>query len=85
MRIKYEKRFEKEFTKLPKKIKEQFYFRSELFVSDPTHPLLHNHSVDKAFPDCRSLNITSDYRAIFFQINDTVIFIAIGTHPQLYG
>jgi len=49
------------------------------------HPLLNNHDVSKVYTGCRSINITGDYRAIFQDEGEIVIFITIGTHSELYG
>ena len=76
--------FIKKFGKIPKPIRAHFVERKNLFLENPLHPLLHNHSVDKAFPGCRSINITGDYRAIFRQEKDIAVFIDIGTHSELY-
>lgn len=76
--------FLKKLKKLPVKIRSRFGERLELFLAMPTDPSLNNHSVEKVFPDCRSINITGDYRAIFKVEQDTVIFITIGTHAELY-
>ena len=84
MEIKYKKRFQKDFKKIPSKIKEKFYERLEVFINNKFDIVLHNHSVDKVFFDCRSINITGDYRAIFKDGDDFVIFITIGTHSELY-
>lgn len=79
------KSFKKEFRKLSPKIQEQFFERTALFFEDRFDPLLNNHSVDPAYPGCRSINVTGDYRAIFKVENDAVTFLHIGTHSQLYG
>lgn len=85
MEIRYKKRFQKDFKKLPPKIKEKFYERLEVFINNKFDVVLHNHSVDKVFPDCRSINITGDYRAIFKDSDDGMtIFITIGTHSEFY-
>lgn len=72
-------------SKVPRKIQEKFYIRLEIFVSDINHPLLNNHSVEKAYPNCRSINVTGDYRAIFKKEEDNVYFIKIGIHSELYS
>ena len=77
--------FRKKFEKLPEKIQGCFYERLKLFVDNPRDHILHNHSVGKRFVGCRSLNVTGDYRAIFYESADSVVFINIGTHAQLYG
>lgn len=84
MEVRYHKIFLKKFRKIPVKAQQAFARRLVLFESNQNHVLLKNHIVDKAFPDCRSINVTGDYRAIFYKLNDTVIFMNIGTHSDLY-
>jgi len=84
MEVKFHNNFKKKFKKIPVKIQEQFYERLDLFFQDKFDKTLNNHSVDKAFPNCKSINITGDYRAIFTDQNDLIIFITIGTHSELY-
>lgn len=84
MEIHFHKNFKKKLKKLSPKIKNQFYARLVLFMKDKTHATLNNHSVDKAFTDCRSINVSGDYRAIFKEENNSVIFLKIGTHSELY-
>lgn len=76
--------FLKKFKNMPPKIQDKFGERLELFLGNPNNPTLKNHSVEKAFPDCRSINVTGDWRAIFKLENDIAIFITIGTHAELY-
>lgn len=84
MRIVYKKSFDKKFKKLSPQVKEHFYNRLRLFVNNKFDRILNNHSVEKVYPGCRSINITGDWRAIFYEENDAVIFITIGTHSELY-
>jgi len=86
MKIRYHKRFLKSFRKLPGKFQKKFIERLELFQREPFHPLLNNHSVESAFPNWRSINITGDYRALYeVQKEGSVIFMKLGTHSELYG
>jgi len=85
MIIRYHRLFEKDFDKLPRNVQLKFYERVELFRTGTFHPLLNNHSVEKRFPGCRSINVTGDYRAIFSERGDTALFVRIGTHSELYG
>ena len=85
MRVVYKRRFEKEFRKLPSKIKEQFFLRLQVLFVDKFNPILNNHSVDPTFPDCRSINVTGDYRAIFAEQDELVVFVRIATHSELYS
>lgn len=85
MQIKLHRNFLKRYIKLPEKIREKFKEKRNLFIEDRFDPILNNHSVEKRFPDCRSINITGDYRAIFKEEKgDIYIFINIGTHSELY-
>ncbi len=84
MEAKLHKNFQKKFDKIPPKIQEYFYERLDLFLQDKFNKTLSNHSVDKAYPNCRSINISGDYRAIFKENGDVAIFITIGTHSDLY-
>lgn len=72
------------FKKLPPKIQEQFYTRLEIFITDKNNPLLNNHSVDRIYLRCRSINVTGDYRAIFEETDQLILFVRIGTHSELY-
>lgn len=84
MEIKFHKNFKKRLKKIPAKIQEQFYERLNLFFQDKFDKRLNNHSVNKAFPNCRSINVSGDYRAIFDEDGAVIIFLTIGTHSELY-
>lgn len=86
MRYIGEKGFDKQFKKLPRKVKEKFKERWLLYLEDPFHPLLDNHPLNPPFAGSRSINVTGDYRAIFKQVGeDLIIFTDIGTHHELFG
>jgi len=84
MVIIFHKSFYKDYGKLPNKIKDKFWIRLGLFKEDRNSKILNNDSVDKAFADCRSINVTGDYRAIFKEDGDVVHFVNVGTHSELY-
>jgi mRNA-degrading endonuclease YafQ of YafQ-DinJ toxin-antitoxin module len=85
MRVRLHKKFIKQLAKLPIKVEDAFYTRLEIFRVNKFDTILNNHSVDKVFPNSRSINITGDYRAIFEDCGDSIIFTAIGTHSELYS
>ena len=85
MKVEFHKNFKKQYQTLPAKIQAKFRNRLTVFIQDPFNDQLCNHLVEKAYPDCRSINITGDFRAIFRQEGDVVTFILIGTHSQLYS
>lgn len=85
MKILFAKMFRKNYRRLQIRIRVQCDERLRLFEVEPFHPLLNNHSVEKRFPGCRSINVTGDYRAIFKQQSDATLFVNIGTHSELYS
>ncbi len=85
IKIEYHRDFWKLFKKVPVKIQKQFVEKIMLFANKPFDRALNNHSVDPAYSECSSINITGDWRAIFYmRQKDIAVFIKIGTHSQLY-
>lgn len=85
MKIRFHKKFRKSLKRLPKQVQEKFFERLVLFRQSPFHQILHNHSVEFAYPGCRSINVTGDYRALFEELpEDIKLFTLIGTHSELY-
>jgi addiction module RelE/StbE family toxin len=82
----YSKKFQRSYKKLSRKLQEQVKQRRNLFLEDPFSPILNNHLLHDPYAGCRSINITGDYRAIYYYENlDIVRFIAVGTHHELFG
>ena len=79
------KSFEKQFKKLPKKMKQQAVERLQLFLSDPMDYRLRNHSLTGVWAGHRSIDVTGDIRAIYNKADENVArFVAIGSHSELY-
>ncbi|MDQ3018383.1 MAG: type II toxin-antitoxin system mRNA interferase toxin, RelE/StbE family [bacterium] len=77
--------FEKEFKKLPKKIKGKAIEQFEIFIVDPMDPRLNNHALVGEWIGHRSINITSDIRALYKIVDGNVArFVTIGSHSELY-
>ncbi|MBI4065946.1 type II toxin-antitoxin system RelE/ParE family toxin [Candidatus Kaiserbacteria bacterium] len=86
MKLNFSRRFEKQRAKSLKSAKHKLNERLRLFTADSFHPLLENHPLHGMYAGCRSINITGDYRAIYYYENlDIVRFIAVGTHHELFG
>ncbi len=89
MRVKFSKKFIKHRDKAGKEIQDAFEIRLKLFLAEPFHPLLNNHSLSGKLTGMRSINITGDWRTLYSEYYDEtathiVIFEALGTHSQLY-
>ena len=78
------KHFKKQFSKLNRKIQDAFEDRARVFIKDETHPSLNNHPLHREWDQCWSINITGDVRAIYRLEKNIAVFMAIGTHSELY-
>ena len=77
--------FIKKFKKLRPEIRRKFQDRKRIFLINPRHPLLENHPLSGDHLGQWSINVTGDYRALYeFKSSDTIIFIDIDTHSNLY-
>lgn len=85
MKIAYSKEFIKQAEKLSPKLQLQLYEHITLFRENPLHPRLRNHALKGKYAAYRSINITGDYRALYLQEENEIIFDKVGTHSKLYG
>lgn len=86
MKIRFHKNFEKQYKKLMKKEQEKVQERLELFLENSFDPQLHNHALRGKYTDYRSINITGDLRAVYkFTSEEESVFVAIGSHSELYS
>lgn len=85
MNIQFKKDFRKQYKKLSPKLQKLFQERFSIFQSDPFDPILNSHSLAGKYKKCRSINVSGDLRAIYTMQEDTVIFLVIGTHSELYS
>ncbi len=88
MRVRYNKKFVKQYEKADANIKKIFGERLKLFLKVPHSPQLRNHPLSGKLLGYRSINITGDWRALFSEVKDAegsiMVFEMIGTHSQLY-
>lgn len=86
MKIFFHKRFVKDSKKLDQKIQIAVDNCLKVFCTNPYHIKLNNHPLKGKWQGYRSINISGDIRAVYKEINeDEVIFVAIGSHSELYG
>ena len=82
----FHRNFEKSFIKLPKKLREQFKKRRDIFLANAYDPILNNHPLHGSLEGYRSINITGDLRAVYKQIDKNLVeFVDVGTHHELFG
>lgn len=88
MKVQYDPVFYQKYKRLDVRIQNKFDQKIGIFLKDPNEPSLHNHLLKREYEGYRSINITGDWRALFYEeeiAGETVAnFVAIGTHDQLY-
>lgn len=85
MKVKFQKSFTEQFTKLSKPQKQLVKDAIELFTHDPMHGSLRNHPLREKWTQYRSITADDDLRLHYRIIdNDTALFVAVGSHTQLY-
>jgi addiction module RelE/StbE family toxin len=85
MRYISSKKFDKNFSKFPKKLKDQFIEKIQIFIRNPFDEILNNHALSGKYKGCRSINMTGDIR-IIYEVTESgmAYFIKIGSHSELY-
>lgn len=85
MQVLFTEHFKKRFDKLSTKLQEKFENRLGIFLKDTNNPILKVHPLKGNLLGFRAFSITGDYRVIYKIIDqDTVKFVDIGTHSQVY-
>jgi mRNA-degrading endonuclease YafQ of YafQ-DinJ toxin-antitoxin module len=84
MRIGRSKQFDKQYSKLPKKVQLQFNSRLKLYLEDERNALLKVHHLSGEYRGNQSFNVNADVRAVFMRKAENLYFIMIGSHSELY-
>jgi len=87
MQIKYSKEFKKNYKKrvaVSLHVKKRFQERVELFSKNSRDPVLHDHQLKGAYKELRAFSITGDMRVVYRIEKNTMVFLDIGTHNQVY-
>lgn len=85
MNIDYSKSFDRQFAKLSKLQKQLVIGTVELFIDDPFNDVLRNHPLKDRWVNYRSITADDDLRLHYRVIKkDTTLFVAVGTHDELY-
>ncbi len=85
MKIAYSRLFIKQAKKLSPDSRTKLQEKIKLFIDNPLHPSLRNHSLKGKYKDYRSIDITGGVRALYLQQDNEAVFDVISTHSQLYG
>lgn len=85
MILRVHKNFSKGYKRLSQSQKNKFKERRNLFLRDEFNPVLNNHALSGKYKGYRSINVTGDIRVVFKREDDTVVFVKIDSHSNLYG
>ena len=87
MKIRFQKSFEKRYSKLTPKLKGKVDETIHLFRVNPLDPILENHALKGVLQGKRAISVTGNIRIVFEEYEDytLVLMLDVGTHPQVYG
>lgn len=90
MKLKFSRKFSKQYNKAGIRIQAQVDHKLKLFSQDPYNPILNNHSLTGNYSGFRSINVNGDWRAIYSEYTNkediqVIVFELLGTHSQLYS
>lgn len=76
------KKIKRKDRKLANRIEKQI----ALFEENPKHPSLRTHKLSGTMDNMWSISITTSIRMVYILLNEnSVIFVKIGTHDEVYG
>ena len=67
------------------KLDRQYSKRVEMFRTNHSNPVIHDHALSGNKQGLRAFSVTGDVRVIYYLHNDTAYFIDIGSHAQVYS
>lgn len=85
MNVDYTKAFNKQFEKLPEMKQLRAKAALAILLTDTSSTSLRNHTLKGEWLGYRSISAGGDLRLHFKMIDDnSVLFVAVGSHSQLY-
>jgi len=87
MKIDYHKNFFKQFSNLRKREQKRALEALKLFEKEPFAEILRNHPLKGKLSQFRSISAGDDIRLHYYEKEPNhvvVVFVAIGSHSQLY-
>ena len=86
MRVVYHKEFEKTLKKLPSTLQRKAQEATDIFKDNPFDPRIGNHALAGKILGKRAFSVTGSVRIIFKEYDNyvLVLFLDIGSHPQVY-
>ena len=85
--IKRDRTFEKHFKQRispNEKLTNQFKERLALFMAGDSGYPLHDHALTGKLAGKRSFSIAGDIRVVYVELEDSIVFLDVGSHNQVY-
>ena len=83
-RVEFSPIFDRQLQQAPLSIKLAVREAVDTFLQDPRDVSLRNHALVHSHAGKRSIDITDDWRALYREEAERIIFVELGTHAQLY-
>lgn len=80
----FEKNFRKRITP-DSKLLAQYEQRFALWLGGVRKAPLFDHPLTGKLAGKRAFSVTGDIRVIYYETDETIVFIDIGSHAQIYG
>ena len=84
MQVEYSSKFIKMVQSLPRQEQVLLSKKIEIFRANPFGSNLKTHQLTGKLKDFYSFSLTFSKRVLFIKNNDKIIFIAVGSHDQVY-
>jgi addiction module RelE/StbE family toxin len=84
MNVDFAKSFNKQFEKLPLKSQIKAKEAVTKFIDNNSDTTLRNHALKGEWTTYRSISAGGDLRQHYKVVGDVTLFVAIGSHSQLY-
>ena len=66
------------------KLSSKYFERLDLFLNNPSDPILDDHRLTGTMIGKRAFSITGDYRVVYRIDGEDIILYDVGTHNQVY-
>jgi len=83
-RIEFSPIFIQKLEKAPAEVKIAFRQALEVFFEEPNHIALRNHMLTEKYAGIHSIDVTDDWRALYREEPERIIFVELGIHKDLY-
>jgi len=67
------------------KLKKEFFSAIEIFKEERQSRSINDHRLNRKQYQFRSFSIDEDYRIVYLEKRDYILFVDVGTHEEVYN